>query len=86
MSASMREATAAMPASISARSMDMAHSDQAFEYRIAVDPQIRSRQGGPVGYSAGGVISSVPDLLTWGAALYRDGAVLETDELSAMLI
>lgn len=40
-------------ASFGSRSMDMAHSDQQFEYRIAVDPKIRTRQGGPVGYSAG---------------------------------
>jgi CubicO group peptidase (beta-lactamase class C family) len=44
-----------------------------------------ARRPGWVGYSAGGLISSVPDLLTWGSALYRDGSVLEPAQLDAML-
>ena len=44
-----------------------------------------ARRPGWVGYAAGGLISSVPDLLTWGSALYRDGAVLEPAQLDTML-
>ena len=44
-----------------------------------------ARRPGWVGYSAGGLISSVPDLLSWGSALYRDGSVLEPAQLDAML-
>jgi CubicO group peptidase (beta-lactamase class C family) len=31
--------------------------------------------GGYVGYSTGGLRSNIPDLLTWGSALYRDKTV-----------
>ena len=44
-----------------------------------------TRRPGWVGYSAGGLISSVPDLLSWGSALYRDGSVLEQTQLDTML-
>lgn len=44
-----------------------------------------ARRPGWVGYAAGGLISSVPDLLTWGSALYRDGTILEPAQLDAML-
>lgn len=44
-----------------------------------------ARRPGWVGYSAAGLISTVPDLLTWGSALYRDGSVLEPAQLDAML-
>jgi CubicO group peptidase (beta-lactamase class C family)/peptidoglycan/LPS O-acetylase OafA/YrhL len=40
--------------------------------------------GGWIGYSAGGVLSTVPDLLSWGSALYRDGKVLSPDLLAEM--
>jgi CubicO group peptidase (beta-lactamase class C family)/peptidoglycan/LPS O-acetylase OafA/YrhL len=40
---------------------------------------------GWLGYSAGGLQSSVEDILTWGTALYRDGGVLGEPELAAVV-
>lgn len=40
---------------------------------------------GWVGYSSGGLVSSIPDLVRWGAALYRDGLILEPAALAQML-
>ena len=40
--------------------------------------------GGWVGDSAGGLNSTVDDLLTWGSALYRDGSVLSPQSLADM--
>jgi CubicO group peptidase (beta-lactamase class C family) len=40
-------------------------------------------RAGWLGYSAGGIQSSVTDVLAWGAALYRDGGVLTADGLAA---
>lgn len=40
--------------------------------------------GGWVGDSAGGVVSTVDDLLTWGDALYRTGSVISPDALAEM--
>lgn len=39
---------------------------------------------GWVGSSAGGVVGTVSDLATWGAALYRDGQVLSASSVEAM--
>ena len=41
-------------------------------------------RAGWLGYSAGGIQSSVADVLAWGAALYRDGGVLSADSLTEM--
>lgn len=40
---------------------------------------------GWIGSSAGGLIATVPDLVRWGSALYRDGLVLEPASLATML-
>ncbi|GGM00611.1 serine hydrolase [Nakamurella endophytica] len=40
---------------------------------------------GWAGFSAGGVVSTVPDLLRWGDALYRRGTVLDKESLGRML-
>ena len=42
-------------------------------------------RAGWLGYSAGGIQSSVADVLAWGAALYRDGGVLSADSLTEMV-
>lgn len=42
-------------------------------------------RAGWLGYSAGGLQSSVSDVLAWGAALYRDDAVLSAGSLTATL-
>lgn len=40
---------------------------------------------GWVGHAAGGVRSNIPDLVRWGAALFRDGQVLDDESLAQML-
>ena len=48
---------------------------------MSLDTEPRQRW---VGWSAGGLVSSVPDLARWGAALYRDGSVLSEEMLAEM--
>ena len=40
---------------------------------------------GWAGFSAGGVVSTLGDQLTWGDALYRSGKILDADSLAQML-
>lgn len=40
---------------------------------------------GWIGWSTGGVVTTMDDLVTWGSALYRDKSVLSTESTSAMM-
>lgn len=64
--------------------------DELIEERVVASARLSDtsiddkKRPGWVGYAAGGLVTTVADMVRWGSALYRDGVVLDPASLAAM--